>query len=265
MPTAEKVPEPVQMLQLLAGFQTAQALYVVAKLGLATALADGPRTIGQLAAATGADADALQRIVRALAPMGIFVTDEDTVQATPLGATLAEGHPGSVRDMALFWMETHYAPFGEFLHTAMTGENAANYHYGEPFFDWITQFPSLVEIQNRAMAAVTAGLRAGMFDNYTAGRTARRRHRRRRRIHDLPAPGTRAGPARHRLRPARGSSGSTQGPSRLRAGQAGGVRGGAADVREAVAAFGHLGADELIFNPALDDPGEVARLADAVL
>jgi len=99
--------------------------------------------------------------------MGIFATDQDTVAATPLGATLAEGHPGSVRDMALFWMETHYAPFGELLHTAMTGENAATYHYGEPFFDWITQFPALVDVQNRAMASVTQGLRAGMFEGYT--------------------------------------------------------------------------------------------------
>jgi len=45
---------------------------------------------------------------------------------------------------------------------------------------------------------------------------------------------------------------------------AGGVRDGAAGVREAVAAFGDLGADELIFNPALDDPSELARLAGAV-
>jgi hypothetical protein len=46
-------------------------------------------------------------------------------------------------------METHYAPFGE------------------PFFDWIAKSPELVGIQNRAMATVTQGLRAGMFDNYT--------------------------------------------------------------------------------------------------
>jgi len=46
---------------------------------------------------------------------------------------------------------------------------------------------------------------------------------------------------------------------------AGGVRDGAAGVREAVAAFGDLGADELIFNPALDDASEVARLAGAIL
>jgi len=167
MPTTEEVPEPLQMLQLLGGFQLSQALYVVAKLGVCTALADGPRTIEDLAAATGADAGALGRIIRSLAPLGLFRTDGGIVEATPLGATLAEGHPGSVRDVALFWMETHYAPFGELLHTAMTGENAATQHYGKPFFDWISGFPELVELQSRTMANVTNGLRAGMFDGYS--------------------------------------------------------------------------------------------------
>jgi hypothetical protein len=167
MTATEEVPAPVQMLQMLAGFQISQALYVVAKLGLPTALADGPRTIEQLAAATGAKADVIGRIVRALAPAGIFRTDSGRVEVTPLGLTLAEGHPGSVRDIALFWMESHYAPFGEFLHTAMTGENAATRYYGMPFMDWTASSPAMAEIQTRAMASVTRGLKAGMFDNYS--------------------------------------------------------------------------------------------------
>ena len=80
MPSAEEVPEPIQMVQMLAGFQLSQALYVVAKLGLGTALADGPRTIEQLATATGAEADVVGRLVRTLAPLGIFRTDGGRVQ-----------------------------------------------------------------------------------------------------------------------------------------------------------------------------------------
>jgi hypothetical protein len=167
MPTSEELPAPVQMIGLLAGFQLSQALYVVAKLDLATALADGPRTIDELAAATGAMADPIRRLTRGLAPLGIFRTREETVEITSLGAALAEGHPGSVRDLALYWMETHYAPFGDLLHTAMTGEPAATHHYREPFFDWISRSPDLVELQNHAMGNVTRGLRAGMFDDYS--------------------------------------------------------------------------------------------------
>jgi len=163
----EEMPEPARMLQMLAGFQISQALYVVAKLGLSTALADGPQTIEQLATATGATADALRRITRTLAPLGIFRTDRERIEATPLGLTLAEGYPGSLRDIALYWMETHYTPYGELLHTAMTGENAATHLYGKPFLAWVADSPAMAEIQTRAMASVTEGLRAGMFDGYS--------------------------------------------------------------------------------------------------
>jgi precorrin-6B methylase 2 len=164
---ADEVPAPAQMLQMIGGFYLSQALYVVAKLGLSTELADGPRTVGQLAAASGAQADALRRVIRALAPLGIFRTDGERVEATPLGLTLAEGHPGSVRDIALFFMETQYKPFGEFLHTVMTGEDGSVHYYGKPFMDWTAGSPAAAEIQTRAMASVTQGLKAGMFDDYS--------------------------------------------------------------------------------------------------
>ena len=79
-------------------------------------------------------------IVRDPAPLGIFRTGDGVVEATALGTALAAGHPGSLRFVALYWMETHYAPFGEFLHTAITGESAATHHSGEPFFDWIANY-----------------------------------------------------------------------------------------------------------------------------
>ncbi|HEY4017746.1 MAG TPA: methyltransferase [Pseudonocardiaceae bacterium] len=167
MPAAEEVPEPMQMIQMLGAFQISQALYVVAKLGLATALADGPRSIEDLAAATGATPDAAERIIRTLAPLGLFRTDGERIEATSLGLTLAEGHPGSVRDVALWWMETHYAPFGELLHTAVTGENAATAHYGKPFLEWVTNTPEAAGLLTGGMASVTQSLRAAMFDDYS--------------------------------------------------------------------------------------------------
>ncbi|GAB3277703.1 acetylserotonin O-methyltransferase [Kineosporia babensis] len=160
-------PPPIQMLTMLGGFQISQALYSVAKTGTATALLNGPLTVGEIAAATGTHADALGRIVRTLAPLGVFRTEGERVELTALGATLAEGTPGSMRNVALWWMETHYASFGDLLHTVTTGENAAQHHLGEPFFDWIQRDPARIDLQNRTMAELTPGMRAGMLDGYT--------------------------------------------------------------------------------------------------
>jgi Dimerisation domain len=48
------------------GFLTTQLLYVAAKLGVADALAEGPRTGPEIAAAVGADPDSLTRVLRGL-------------------------------------------------------------------------------------------------------------------------------------------------------------------------------------------------------
>jgi hypothetical protein len=62
-----EAPPPVQMFQLLAGFQVSQALYAVAVLGVADALIDGPRPIPDLAQAAGLHEPALRRLLRFLA------------------------------------------------------------------------------------------------------------------------------------------------------------------------------------------------------
>jgi hypothetical protein len=161
-------PPPVQMVQLLAGFQIAQALYVTAKLDVATALLDGPTSVGDLATRTGADPDMLGRLIRTLAGLGVFRQTEPGVYAlTALGETLAVGTPGSVRDLALTWMETHYAAFGDLLGGVRAGEPAATLHYGRPFFDWLSTQPEQVQCFTGAMANLTHGIKAHAIAGYT--------------------------------------------------------------------------------------------------
>ncbi|WP_049569239.1 methyltransferase [Streptomyces sp. SBT349] len=168
--TAPDTPPPgasALMAQMLGGFQISQALYAVAKFDLATALDDGPLTVGDLAWASGTHRDALSRLIRALAPLGVFRTDGDLVGTTDLGATLSATHPRSVRGAALYWMETHYLPFSQLPHTLRTGEPAADHYLGEPFFDWVAARPEMIAVQNEAMADLTASLRGGLLDGYT--------------------------------------------------------------------------------------------------
>ena len=106
-------PPPVQMVQMLAGFQISQALYAAARLGIPDALAGGPRTTGEVSAALGTDRRATARLLRSLAGLGVFAdAGGDAYALTPLGRTLVGDAPGSMRDLALMWMETHYEPFG---------------------------------------------------------------------------------------------------------------------------------------------------------
>jgi hypothetical protein len=160
-----KPPANMLMLQMLAGFQVSQALYVVAKLDVATVLAGGPRTVREIAAEVDADADALGRIIRFLATLGLYRTNGEQVEVTELGATLAKSRD-TAYNAALYWGETHYSPFGRLLDTARTGKNAAEEYFGKTFFEWIYEEPERVQVQNQAFAWVTAALRDGMFDGY---------------------------------------------------------------------------------------------------
>ena len=163
----ETAPPPVQMVQLLAGFQISQALYVAAKVGLPDQLSNGPRSIADVATTTQTDPDALGRLARSLTGIGVLsAVGESTYALTPLGATLVSDAPGSMRDLALMWMETHYAPFAGLADTVRTGECAATRHYGTPFFDWLAQEPEQASRFTGAMANLTSGIKAAAISGH---------------------------------------------------------------------------------------------------
>ncbi|MBV9830128.1 MAG: hypothetical protein JOZ82_00915 [Marmoricola sp.] len=79
---------------------------------------------------------------------------------TPLGRTLTTDDPHSMRDLALMWMETHYAPFAGLTDTVRTGSTAAETYYGRPFFAWLGDHPDQVARFTGAMANLTNGIKS---------------------------------------------------------------------------------------------------------
>jgi hypothetical protein len=160
MSTTHEVPPPVQMVQMLAGFQISQALYAAAVLGVADLMVAGPVPVGVLSEQAGAHAPSLLRLLRTLAGAGVFTEPEPGVFAlTPLGGTLTRSQPGSMRDLAIMWMETHYAPFGDLLYAVRSGEPAADRLYGQPFFSWLSGQPEQAARFTAAMANLTTGIK----------------------------------------------------------------------------------------------------------
>jgi hypothetical protein len=90
--------------QLILGFRTTQLIYVAAKLDLADYLQQGPQTPQQLAQVVAAEPQALYRLLRALASLGIFAeTNDGRFQLTPLARQLQRDVPGSLHGMALLY------------------------------------------------------------------------------------------------------------------------------------------------------------------
>jgi hypothetical protein len=157
---SHELPPPVRMIELLGGFRISQALYAAAVLGVADQMVAAPAAVEVLAEQAGAHAPSLYRLLRTLAGVGVFTEPEPGVFAlTPLGQTLTSSHPGSLRDLAIMWMETHYAPFADLIHTVRTGQPAAEHLYGEPFFTWLSHHPEHAARFTGAMANLTGGFK----------------------------------------------------------------------------------------------------------
>jgi hypothetical protein len=86
-------PTPEQRLwELMRGALTARALGVASDLGVAGALADGPRPVEEIARAVGAEAGTLHRLLRALASDGVFAEEEPgSFRNTPSSDLLRTG------------------------------------------------------------------------------------------------------------------------------------------------------------------------------
>ncbi|WP_432584757.1 hypothetical protein ABVG11_01390 [Streptomyces sp. HD1123-B1] len=98
--------------------------------------------------------------------MGLFTLDGDRVTLEPIGATLSRNAGDSLYGAAVMWMETHYVPFSDLLHTHRTGEPAATDYLGKPFFDWVNENPDRSGQFCDVMASITSGLCTGIFDHY---------------------------------------------------------------------------------------------------
>ncbi|WP_169816348.1 methyltransferase [Nocardia miyunensis] len=126
------------------GYVYACCLRVVAQLGVADLLADGPVHVGQLATRVSADEDALYRVLRLLATRGIcWETDSRVFVLMERGASLRSDSRFSVREGVLAaTTPAIYRAGGELLHAVTTGEPAVNHVFGEPLFDYFGSHPS---------------------------------------------------------------------------------------------------------------------------
>jgi hypothetical protein len=156
------------VLTVTTGVWTAQALWAAASLGVADALADGPRTPAEIAAATGTLARPLYRVLRALASLGIFAERPDgRIENTPASEMLRSEVPGSVRDYVVFVGQPwHVAAYGELLHSLRTGQPAAERVLGKTVWEFLRSDAEAARIFNAGMTGIIAETAVAVRDAY---------------------------------------------------------------------------------------------------
>lgn len=121
------------------GWAVPRALHVAAELGVADALCDGPKTVEQIAAVTGAHAPSLKRLMRLLVKHEVFdQDDQELIHVNAVSKLMQSNTPGSMRDFVCFDNEIMWAAYGNLLHTVKTGEPGFDNVHGKNFFEYLT-------------------------------------------------------------------------------------------------------------------------------
>ena len=155
------------------GYITSQAIFAMSTLGLADLLGDEPAAAVDLAAAAGADADALQRFLRVLAAEGLFVeSPPGTFALTPMGGLLRSDVPGSLRHFCSLMAGEAYTAWSGAAHSLRTGGPAFDAVFGQPYFEWLAEHPAASARFDRAQAGlVVLRLRPLLNRDWTGVRT----------------------------------------------------------------------------------------------
>jgi O-methyltransferase domain len=133
-------------------------LFVAAELDIAGLLAKGPRPVAELARETKTNEDALYRILRLLAMLGIFSeTQPRHFGLTPPAELLRGDHPRSMRD-AVIWMADpfHYQIAAELMHSVKTGQPTVEHLTGKAAFEYFPTNPVEFDRFHRAMTNLSA-------------------------------------------------------------------------------------------------------------
>jgi SAM-dependent methyltransferase len=155
-----------QIVRLGFGFAVSQALRVIIELGIPDLLAVSEQSVDELATATQSDADALYRVMRLLAPEGVFrEVLPRHFELTEVGAVLRSDRPGPGDYVRMINSEAYLA-FEQLLHSVRTGKPAFDKVFGSPRFDWLSEHPEQAALFQRAMVALSLGSNEAVADAY---------------------------------------------------------------------------------------------------
>ncbi|MEA2383219.1 MAG: hypothetical protein QOH72_3190 [Solirubrobacteraceae bacterium] len=148
-----------------------RALHVVADLGVADHIGADAVDAVELAARCGADAGALDRVLRLLATQGIFEAVDGGFRHTPASELLRSDHPMSMRGFPrMMNLPVMAETFARLDHAVRTGAPAAETVEPGGLWAYLESRPEEARIFGEAMTARAAAATAGILDAYDFGR-----------------------------------------------------------------------------------------------
>ncbi|MGB7022230.1 MAG: methyltransferase [Candidatus Acidiferrales bacterium] len=153
----QKHPAHVGMMQLLNGPHIAGAVSCLAQMGIPDLVEAGPKSAEELANQIGANPEALYRLMRASASVGVLSEGPDgRFSETPMSAVLRSNGKPSLRAFAIMGgREWHGRGWSNLEYCVRTGKQAPEQIYGTSTFKFFEQNPEEGRIFNDAMTGLS--------------------------------------------------------------------------------------------------------------
>lgn len=147
------------VIELVASTWKTHVTAAIARLGIPDHLASGPMTPAELAAAVRADADAVVRLARAGASLGLLhELSPGRYSLTGMGKCLMTG-PGSLRNFAIMGAEPgQMRPMEHLSEAIMTGRPVVQMALGQAIWDYYRDHPDEGDRFADAMTGLSAEL-----------------------------------------------------------------------------------------------------------
>lgn len=164
-------PPGASVFQIASSAVAVQALWTAAELGVADHVTTAPTPVSDLAAKVGAHPDALYRVMRFLAMVGIFrETGDRSFVQTPMSETLRSDHPGHMRAaVRMLSSPSFWLALGQFKHAVQTGETAWVKAHGKLIFDYFPDHPEEGALFNDAMIGIHGAEPPAVAEAYDFG------------------------------------------------------------------------------------------------
>lgn len=150
-------PAHVGILQLMNGAHVAGAVSCLAQLGIPDLVETAPQSAEELAKQIGADPQALYRLMRATASVGVLSEGPDgKFSQTPMSKVLRTDATPSLRAFAMMGgREWHGRGWSHLEYCVRTGKQALDHIYGAHVFEYLKQHPEEGQIFHDAMTAIS--------------------------------------------------------------------------------------------------------------
>jgi hypothetical protein len=171
--TEQPAPPPdAQLMQVIFGKWASMAVSAAARFKVADHLADGPKSTDELAKATGTNPQALHRLLRATASVGVFAEQPDGRWAlTPMAEFLRSGVKGSMRAVAVYMGDPwSWKAWGDLRESVRTGEVAFDRVFGQGVWDYFAQHPGEAATFNEGMTGFSTMAADAVVKAYDFGR-----------------------------------------------------------------------------------------------